>query len=339
MPLHVMKNRHENRSIYVWNRKDGYTGGNSKYLGNGKICKRMFARKYAENNKDVQKWLSATNLGKPLLNAFIIPSKTPIEGYIASKMDPARKYSKCDMLDNAEKNGWKVGMVINICNTKKYYKVPVQDEDVVYHSISLTGNDVIPERIKLDMIFDLIDKHTKNEEKPYVIIHCTHGQSRTGFVMMLYYIERSEVCLRLTFDELLEEWKEARSHEFSTEKRKLLSFLKDAHEKRKQELLRQNGVNANDLENNILRLKHMQHEVMLNERDEKDIYDALSDTEKIFDKAFKDNENGNNTQVYKTQASLLYNGWIYNNMKALDRLANSYSKMNLYQTKLLNLGE
>ncbi|XP_024443459.1 uncharacterized protein LOC18106297 isoform X3 [Populus trichocarpa] len=87
-----------------------------------------------------------------------------------------------------------LGLVIDLTNTTRYYSTTdLKKEGIKHVKIYCKGRDAVPENTAVNtfvyevMQFLLRQKHTKK----YILVHCTHGHNRTGY-MIVHYLMRSQ---------------------------------------------------------------------------------------------------------------------------------------------------
>ncbi|KAL3569682.1 hypothetical protein D5086_029572, partial [Populus alba] len=131
-------------------------------------------------------WLDCPAFGQEI--NCIVPSKVPLGEAYNDCIPPDKRYSFKQLL------GRNLGLVIDLTNTTRYYSTTdLENEGIKHVKIYCKGHDAVPENTDVDtfvyevMQFLLPQKHTKK----YILVHCTHGHNRTGY-MIVHYVMRSQ---------------------------------------------------------------------------------------------------------------------------------------------------
>merc|ERR1712183_1214850 len=103
-----------------------------------------------------------------------------------------------------------VGLVINLCFTDKYYDVTdFTSRGADVKKIMVPGQKVPDEkyiRIFCDAIVKFEEENRNNNK--IVLVHCTHGLNRTGFLICSYLIK----IKRINPKHAIESFEKARGH-------------------------------------------------------------------------------------------------------------------------------
>ncbi|KAK7336736.1 hypothetical protein VNO77_17282 [Canavalia gladiata] len=136
-------------------------------------------------------WLDCPAHGQEL--GCIIPSKVPL-GESFNDCIPSDKYTPKQAILQQRVLGRELGLVIDLTNTTRYY--PVSDwtkEGIGHVKIRCKGRDAVPddESVKkfCDEVLDFCSRRTNT--KKYILVHCTHGHNRTGY-MIVHFLVRTE---------------------------------------------------------------------------------------------------------------------------------------------------
>ncbi|KAH1194868.1 mRNA-capping enzyme [Glycine max] len=136
-------------------------------------------------------WLDCPPHGQEI--GCIIPSKVPLgdsfNDYISSQ-----KYTPKQAIHQQRVLGRELGLVIDLTNTTRYYRVSDWTKEGIGHvKIRCTGRDAVPddESVKkfCDKVLDFCSQRTNT--KKYILVHCTHGHNRTGY-MIVHFLVRTE---------------------------------------------------------------------------------------------------------------------------------------------------
>lgn len=168
-----------------------------------------------QDTADIIQWQECTKVGTPLPGTSIIPVKTPFEGALQEKAMAAGliteedAFTKADLLEMCEENGYPVGAVIDLVNTTKYYKGFSDEEGIEYHKVPIPGRTV-PSIKDVKTIFGIIDEYVKRNPDYYVAIHCTHGVNRTGFFCAAYMLTRTPQGRKMSSQQAVAAFEKAR---------------------------------------------------------------------------------------------------------------------------------
>lgn len=190
------------------------------------------------DKQDILKWHRYSALGEPVAQTRIIPCKTPLEGPLAEKavrdglLREEDLFSRTQLLERCARKGWSVGLVIDMCNTSKYYRWDGLVNDVKYKKIAVRGA-CVPKEQDVTEVLRCIDNFTKANPNRYVVLHCTHGVNRTGFVVVTHLLRCSAIEGRpLSYNEALSAFETARGMQM--DKPYLLQSLQELAQEKSQ---------------------------------------------------------------------------------------------------------
>ncbi|CAH0391743.1 unnamed protein product [Bemisia tabaci] len=124
-------------------------------------------------------------------------------------------------LDDLVKAIPNLGLVIDLCNTQKYYKPKdLESRGIIHKKVVCIGGAVPPKSVT-DKFCSIIDDFLKeNDSDKLVGVHCTHGLNRTGYLVCRYLMTR----LNMTPDDAIKAFEEARGHQI--ERPEFIEYLK-----------------------------------------------------------------------------------------------------------------
>ncbi|KAK1384994.1 mRNA guanylyltransferase [Heracleum sosnowskyi] len=133
-------------------------------------------------------WLDCPTAGNEI--GCIVPSKVPLGENFNDCILPGKRYSYKQVIRQQGVLGRKVGMVIDLTNTNRYYSVSDwRNEGVKYVKISCKGRDSVPDNSAVNRFVYEVAQFRERDWNKYVLVHCTHGHNRTGF-MIVHYLMR-----------------------------------------------------------------------------------------------------------------------------------------------------
>ncbi|XP_077253045.1 uncharacterized protein LOC143892358 isoform X2 [Tasmannia lanceolata] len=137
-------------------------------------------------------WLGCPAYGRPI--GCIIPSKVPLGEFYNAYVVPGKRYSLKQVIHQQRVLGREIGFVIDLTNTTRYYPPSDWKKQRIDHvKIACKGRDAVPDNESVNIFvnevlqFGSSHKHSKK----YVLVHCTHGHNRTGF-MIVHFLMRSQ---------------------------------------------------------------------------------------------------------------------------------------------------
>ncbi|KAG6744211.1 hypothetical protein POTOM_052922 [Populus tomentosa] len=148
----------------------------------------VFLTALTEYGEDLDRlcWLDCPAFGQEI--NCIVPSKVPLGEAYNDCIPPDKRYSFKQVL------GRKLGLVIDLTNTTRYYSTTdLKKEGIKHVKIYCKGHDAVPENTDVNtfvnevMQFLSCKKHTEK----YILVHCTHGHNRTGY-MIVHYLMHSQ---------------------------------------------------------------------------------------------------------------------------------------------------
>ncbi|KAJ4898297.1 mRNA capping enzyme family protein [Raphanus sativus] len=138
-----------------------------------------------------QGWLDCPASGHEI--GFIVPSKVPLNEAYNNHVPPGSRYSFKQVIHNQRIAGRKLGLVIDLTNTTRYYSTAdLKKEGIKHVKIACRGRDAVPDNVSVNAFVNEVNQFVLNlkHSKKYILVHCTHGHNRTGF-MIVHYLMRS----------------------------------------------------------------------------------------------------------------------------------------------------
>ncbi|XP_059647150.1 uncharacterized protein LOC132293621 isoform X2 [Cornus florida] len=138
-------------------------------------------------------WLDCPAAGQEV--NYIIPSKVPLGEFFNDYVYPGKRYSFRQVIHQQRVLGRKLGLVIDLTNTSRYY--PASDwkkEGIKHVKIQCKGRDSVPDNEAVNYFVYEVSQfllRQKQHPKKYILVHCTHGHNRTGY-MIVHYLMRTQ---------------------------------------------------------------------------------------------------------------------------------------------------
>ncbi|KAI8014757.1 mRNA-capping enzyme [Camellia lanceoleosa] len=158
----------------------------------------IYDQMYQKNDKPYDRnklppgWLDCPSVGQEI--GCIIPSKVPLGESFNAYVPAGKRYSFKQVIHHQQRVlGRKLGLVIDLTNTSRYYHASDLTKEGIKHvKIQCKGRDSVPDNEAVNYfvyevsLFLTRQKHSKK----YIIVHCTHGHNRTGY-MIVHYLMRT----------------------------------------------------------------------------------------------------------------------------------------------------
>ncbi|XP_076912984.1 uncharacterized protein LOC143571445 [Bidens hawaiensis] len=137
-------------------------------------------------------WLDCQPFGDTL--DFIIPSKVPLGESFDDKIPFNKRYTPQQAIQQQRSLQREIGLVIDLTNTNRYYcESDWTREGIKYVKIRCAGRDAVPDYESVEKFIQEVTQFSAQygQSNKYVLVHCTHGHNRTGY-MIANYLIRSE---------------------------------------------------------------------------------------------------------------------------------------------------
>ncbi|KAL9280920.1 putative mRNA (guanine-N(7)-)-methyltransferase [Arabidopsis thaliana] len=138
-----------------------------------------------------QSWLDCPRFGQHI--GLIIPSKVPLSESYNDCVPSGKRYNFKQWLT-------KIGLVIDLTNTTRYYhpNTELRQNRIEYVKIRCSGRDSVPDNVSVNtFVHEVTQFENHNLSEKYLLVHCTHGHNRTGF-MIVHYLMRSRPMMSVT---------------------------------------------------------------------------------------------------------------------------------------------
>lgn len=122
--------------------------------------------------------------------AKLIPVKVPLGARYNGVIPEHRRFTPQMLVTKLQEEGKQVGLVIDLTRSSQYYS---KEEwlGVRCHKVPMQGRGAVPEPELVNHIFWLYLNFTLECPDLHIVMHCTHGFNRTGYVLV-------SLMLRLT---------------------------------------------------------------------------------------------------------------------------------------------
>ncbi|BFZ11350.1 hypothetical protein BsWGS_14390 [Bradybaena similaris] len=138
------------------------------------------------------RWLHCPRKGQ-LINEKFLPFKTPLDSKYDGEVPEESRFN-IEMLFAAAKTMRKtIGMVVNLCNTDRFYdkkQVEAKEPGCSIIQLKCKGRSETPTVEQTEAFVDLCDTFIRKKPLEIIGVHCTHGFNRTGFLIVAYLVEK-----------------------------------------------------------------------------------------------------------------------------------------------------
>ncbi|XP_041476552.1 RNA/RNP complex-1-interacting phosphatase-like [Lytechinus variegatus] len=142
-------------------------------------------------NKIPDRWMNYEPFGDVIKGTNILPLKVPLRKKLVFRLREKDKFTPDALLDKLDKMNYKLGLLIDLTATTRYYNPQIFiDRDVQYVKIFTQGH-VVPSPEVIEKFTTAMSSFKEsNKDKDTIIgVHCTHGVNRTGYLICRYLIE------------------------------------------------------------------------------------------------------------------------------------------------------
>ncbi|KAM3341675.1 hypothetical protein P3S68_026641 [Capsicum galapagoense] len=122
---------------------------------------------------------------------------------------PGKRYSFRQVLHQQRVLGRKLGMVIDLTNTTRYYSLSDWRKEGIKHvKIQCRGRGAVPDNESVNLFVYEVSQFLARQKhaKKHILLHCTHGHNRTGF-MIVHYLMRT---LSISLSQAIKKFSDAR---------------------------------------------------------------------------------------------------------------------------------
>ncbi|XP_059306469.1 uncharacterized protein LOC132057898 [Lycium ferocissimum] len=136
-------------------------------------------------------WLDCPAFGWKI--GCIIPSNVPLGETFNNCVLPGKRCSFRQVLHQQRVLGRKFGMVIDLTNTSRYYSLSDWRKAGTRHvKIQCRGHDSVLDNVFVNLFVYEVSQFLARQKhvQKYILVHCTHGHNRTGF-MIVHYLLRT----------------------------------------------------------------------------------------------------------------------------------------------------
>ncbi|XP_022966528.1 mRNA-capping enzyme isoform X1 [Cucurbita maxima] len=150
----------------------------------------------SDRNRLPPGWLDCPAFGQEI--CCMIPSKVPLGESFNDCITPGKRYSFKQVIHQQRVWGRKLGLVIDLTNSYRYYTTTdLNKEGIKYVKIPCKGRDSVPDNKSVNMfVYEVIQFLSRQKHsKKYILVHCTHGHNRTGYMIINYLVRALSISV------------------------------------------------------------------------------------------------------------------------------------------------
>jgi len=125
-----------------------------------------------------------------VINDLFLPMKTPLsEGY-DDLLETEYRFHPDDVFKINFPDGLKPKLWLNLANTERFYgRKQVTNYNCEYIHMPLIGHNQAPTKEEVDRFCRIVNGFRGKNEPGLIVLHCTHGFNRTGFLISAALVE------------------------------------------------------------------------------------------------------------------------------------------------------
>ncbi|XP_019646289.1 PREDICTED: RNA/RNP complex-1-interacting phosphatase-like isoform X1 [Branchiostoma belcheri] len=160
------------------------------------------------------RWLDYSSMGRQIEGTRFISFKVPLKMGICSNLPSENRFTIPDMIQSISDQGARLGMVIDLTFTTRYYnKQDITNAGIKYEKIFTAGKEVPSDDVVQEFSSIVHNFETESQDDSLIGVHCTHGVNRTGYLVCRYLIDYKG----FTAERAIEAFNKARGHDLERE--------------------------------------------------------------------------------------------------------------------------
>ncbi|XP_047980187.1 mRNA-capping enzyme isoform X3 [Salvia hispanica] len=155
------------------------------------------AKRQRPNSRLPPGWLDCPAYGNEI-GGFLIPSKVPLGESFNEEILPGKRYSSKQVVHQQRVLNRKIGLVIDLTNSSRYYNLNDWRKEGIKHvKIPCKGRDSVPENEAVNKFVYEVQQFMSRQRQPkkHILVHCTHGHNRTGYMIAHYLMRTSPISV------------------------------------------------------------------------------------------------------------------------------------------------
>lgn len=138
------------------------------------------------------RWLHCPRKGAMIIGKFL-PFKTPLDSRYDDQVPEANRFTVDMLLNSLKMKRMKLGLVINLCNTDRFYDSnQFEEQDCKFVTLRCKGRSEAPTIEQTSAFVKVCENFISTKPLESIGVHCTHGFNRTGFLIVAYLVEKED---------------------------------------------------------------------------------------------------------------------------------------------------
>eukprot|EP00096_Caligus_rogercresseyi_P014199 TRINITY_DN6715_c0_g1_i1.p1 TRINITY_DN6715_c0_g1~~TRINITY_DN6715_c0_g1_i1.p1 ORF type:complete len:598 (+),score=118.43 TRINITY_DN6715_c0_g1_i1:83-1795(+) len=135
-----------------------------------------------------ERWNGCPRKSLALIGGTFLAMKTPLDSRYESRLHPANLFTPEMVLRSMEGYKCEIGLWIDLTNTSRFYEK--KSLPCSYVKIACGGHKEPPTKEQVTAFVSIVAKFKNKNPLKAIIVHCTHGFNRTGFMIGSYLVEQ-----------------------------------------------------------------------------------------------------------------------------------------------------
>ena len=137
------------------------------------------------------RWLKCPRKSLGLVGGKFLAVKTPLDERFNDQVPPECLWTPQMVEASLRSYKVKIGLWIDLTNTKRFYKSSIiEDLGIQYVKMPCKGHSEPPTEDQVRSFVGICQKFISFQPMENIVVHCTHGFNRTGFLISAYLIEQ-----------------------------------------------------------------------------------------------------------------------------------------------------
>ncbi|XP_014662100.1 PREDICTED: mRNA-capping enzyme-like [Priapulus caudatus] len=147
------------------------------------------------------RWLHCPRKGSSLIGDKFLPFKTPLDSRYDDQVPEEFRFPVSMLFMSLNSYKVKAGIWIDLTNTNRFYdKAEVEKTSTKYLKLQCRGFGETPSVDQTRAFIELCQKFVAQHPLEIIVIHCTHGFNRTGFLICSYLVEKCDWSIEAAVD-------------------------------------------------------------------------------------------------------------------------------------------
>ena len=166
-------------------------------------------------NKLPDRWTDYSKVGNIVSGTRFLPVKVPLKSFLTRFLPKEEWFSPSDLLDLAKEKGVKIGLVIDLSFTSRYYCPSDFTKHGIKHFKIFMPGRIVPDRKIITQFYEVVVQFEKenSDNNHVIVVHCTHGLNRTGYMICKFMTEK----MNMPAQQAISTFNKARGHDIERE--------------------------------------------------------------------------------------------------------------------------